>query len=67
MLAILTVCFVGIVNLVYGQTAMDEANKLIEALGNATYIDDPATKWNETAEPERTEAEIEKKNKNNKR
>ena len=41
---------------------MEKANKLInDAIGNASYIDDPTTPWNETADPERTEAEIEKK------
>ena len=60
--AIATVLIIGLVGLVYGQTLMDEANKIIEEkLGNATYIDDPATTWNETADPERTEAEIVKK------
>ena len=65
MLAIVTVCLVGVVNLVYGQTPEKSFNKIINEAVNAstnlTYIDDPATPWNETADPERTEAEIEKR------
>ena len=65
MLAILTVCLVGMINLAFGQNLTEEAMKLIDeasnASANATYIDDPTTDWNETANPERVEAEFEKR------
>jgi hypothetical protein len=66
--ATLIVFLVSIVNLAFGQTenktdlALQEAMKVIDKASNAaSYVDDPSTPWNETADPERTEAEIEKK------
>ena len=38
--------------------AMEEANKMIdEAVENVTFADDPSTPMNETANPEKTQAE----------